>query len=97
MATEDDLKLIEKLNSNPALKKRVEEILNIAHNSSGKLITGDQAEEKTIEEVQKLGREVLKEWAINQYENTIKNAREENPQAKKHIKKNSIGNRYSDK
>lgn len=32
MTTEDDLKLIEKLNSNPSLKKRVEEILNITHN-----------------------------------------------------------------
>ena len=79
MTTEDDLKLIEKLNSNPALKKRVEEILNIAHNSSGKLITADEAEMKTIEEVQKLGREVLKEWAVNQHEQAIKDTKKEKP------------------
>lgn len=97
MATEDDLKLIEKLNSNPALKKRVEEILNIAHNSSGKLITADEAEIKTIEEVQKLGREVLKEWAVNQHEQAIKATKEEKPKAKKHIKKNSIGIQHLDK
>jgi hypothetical protein len=97
MAIEDDLKLIEKLNSNPALKKRVEEILNIAHNSSGKLITADEAEMKTIEEVQKLGREVLKEWAVNQHEQVIKATKEEKPKAKKHIKKNSIGTQPLDK
>ena len=97
MATEDDLKLIEKLNSNPALKKRVEEILNIAHNSSGKLITADEAEMKTLEEVQKLGREVLKEWAVNQHEQAIKATKEETPKAKKHIKKNSIGTQLLDK
>lgn len=96
MTDEDDLKLLEKLNSNPALKRRVEEILNIAHNSSGKLITADEAEEKTIEEVQKLGREVLKEWAINQHEQVIKTTKKEKPKANKHIKKNSIGNQHLD-
>jgi vacuolar-type H+-ATPase subunit B/Vma2 len=96
MTHEDDLKLLEKLNSNSALKKRVEEILNIAHNSSGKLITADEAEEKTIEEVRKLGREVLREWAVNQHEQAMKTTKEENPKAKKHIKKNSIGNQHLD-
>lgn len=97
MTHEDDLKLLEKLNSNPTLKKRVEEILNIAHNSSGKLITADEAEEKTIEEVRKLGREVLKEWAVTQHAQAIKMTKEENPKAKKHIKKNFIGNQHLDK
>ena len=96
MTTEDDLKLLEKLNSNPILKKRVEEILNIAHNSSGELITADQAEEKTIEEIRKLGREVLREWAVNQHENVAKRTKEEKPKTKKHIKKNSIGNQHLD-
>lgn len=96
MTTENDLKLLEKLNSNPGLKKRVEEILNIAHNSSGELITADQAEEKTIEEVQKLGREVLREWAMNQHETVAKRIKEEKPKVKKHIKKNSIGNQHLD-
>jgi hypothetical protein len=96
MATEDDLELLEKLNSNPALKKRIEEILKIALNSSGKLITADEAEIRTIEEVQKLGREVLTEWALNQHEQSIKNTREEKTKAKKHVKKNSIGIQHLD-
>lgn len=96
MTTEDDLKFLEKLNSNPSLKKRFEEILKITHNSSGELITADQAEEKTIEEVQKLGREILREWAVKQHENVTKRTKEEKPKAKKHIKKNSIGNQHLD-
>ena len=55
MTREDDLKFLEKLNSTSALKKRFEEILNIVHNTSGELITADEAEAKAIEEVQKLG------------------------------------------
>lgn len=96
MAYEDDLKFLEKLSSNPTLRKRFEEILNIANNSSGKLITADEAEIRTIEEVQKLGREVLKEWAVNQHEQAIKTTKKENPKVKKHIKKNSIGNQHLD-
>lgn len=96
MTNDDDLKFLEKLNSTPHLRKRFEEILNIAHNSSGKLITADEAEMKAIEEVQKLGQEVLREWAVNQHEQAIKTKRKENPKVKKHIKKNSIGNQRLD-
>jgi len=94
MKHDDDLKFLEKLRSTPHLRKRFEEILNIAHNSSGKFITADEAEMKTIEEVKKLGNEVLKEWAVSQHEQAIKVAKEEKPAAKKHIKKNSIGTQH---
>lgn len=96
MTREDDLKFLERLNSTPGLRKRFEEILNIAHNTSGELITADEAEEKAIEEVQKLGREVLKEWAENQHEKAIETIKRGNPKVKKHVKKNSIGNQHLD-
>jgi hypothetical protein len=89
---ENDLKFLEKLNSIPSLRKRFEEILNIAHNTSGELITADEAEGKAIEELQKLGQEVLTEWAANQHEKAFQTTRKENPKATKHKKKNSIGN-----
>ncbi|MBA3604342.1 MAG: hypothetical protein H0W50_12070 [Parachlamydiaceae bacterium] len=94
MTHEDDLKFLKKLSSNPALRRRFEEILNIAHNTSGELITADEAEEKTIEEMQKLGQEVLSEWAISQHENVLQAAKKENPKAIKHKKKTSIGNQH---
>jgi 2-phospho-L-lactate transferase/gluconeogenesis factor (CofD/UPF0052 family) len=96
MTHENDLKFLEKLSSVPHLRKRFEEILNIAHNSSGKLITANEAEMKTIEEVKKLGKEVLQEWAVSQHEQAIKVTKEEKPKAKKHIKKNSIGTQHLD-
>ena len=97
MTHEGDLKFLEKLSSTPALRKRFEEILNIAHNTSGELITADEAEMKAIEEVRKLGQEVLKEWAVSQHKKAIQTAKQEYPKVKKHIKKNSIGNQHSDR
>jgi hypothetical protein len=97
MTYEDDLKFLKKLNSTPTLRKRFEEILNIAHNTSGELITADEAELKAIEEVQKLGQEVLKEWAVSQHEKVTETAKKENSKISKHIKKNSIGNQLLDK
>ncbi len=81
MTQEDDLKFLKKLSSTPALRRRFEEILNIAHNTSGELITADEAEEKAIEEMQKLGQEVLREWAVSQHENVLQTARKENSKA----------------
>lgn len=97
MTYEDDLKFFEKLKSTPTLRKRFEEILDIAHNTSGDLITADEAEAKAIVEVRKLGQEVLQEWAINQHERVIETTKKENPGIKKHKKKDSIGNRRLEK
>jgi hypothetical protein len=55
MISNEDIKLLNKINSHPSIRKRVEEILNIAENTSGELITARQAEEKAIEEIRKLG------------------------------------------
>ena len=65
MTTEDDKKILARIKAHPGLKERIESILDIAENKSGELITADQAGGKAIEEVQKLGKELLKEWAIN--------------------------------
>lgn len=97
MINNEDIKLLNKINSHPSIRKRVEEILNIAENSSGELITARQAEEKAIEEIRKLGQEVLKEWAENQHHKTLKEAKLRQPEAKEHIKKNCIGNQHLEK
>ena len=44
----------EKLKKHPRLKKRFNEILNIAKNPSRELLTADEVELKTIDEVRKL-------------------------------------------
>ena len=96
MNTTEDEDFFEKLKNHPRLKKRFNEILGVAENTSGELITADQAEEKAIEEVRKLGQEVMQEWAIGQHEKAIQNAKKDHPTIKKHIKKNSIGNQHLD-
>jgi hypothetical protein len=81
----------ERLEAHPELRERFEEILDIAENSSDKLITADEAEEKTIEEVKKLGLEVMQEWAKGQHEKLVSHVRQENTKAKTRSKKNSAG------
>ena len=97
MISNEDIKLLNKINSHPSLRKRVEEILNIAENTSGELITARQAEEKAIEEIRKLGQEVLKEWAENQHDKAVEKAKAENSKTQEHVKKNCIGNQHLEK
>jgi hypothetical protein len=85
-AEENDV-FLQKLDKHPRLKKRFNEILGIAENSSRELITADDAEMKAIEEVKKLGQEIVQEWAINQHEKAIENTKRDKPQVKKDTKK----------
>ncbi len=71
--------------------------MDIAENKSGELITVDQAEGKAIEEVEKLGQELLKEWALKRQEKAIEKAIETHPNAKSHEKKSFIGRRRLEK
>jgi hypothetical protein len=79
-----------RLEKYPHLKDRFEAILNIAENSSGKFDKADDAEMMAIEEVRKIGSELLKTWAINQ-EAKQKEQALINPNLIRHSKKNSIG------
>lgn len=94
MNTDDEL--IRKLENHPRLKMRFQEILHIAENTSGELITADEAETKAIEELQKLGREVMQEWADSQHQRQVENFEKEN-KTRRHIKKNSTGKQNSEK
>lgn len=87
----DELQIfVEKLKNHPKLQKRFSEILNITENTTGNLITADEAEGKTIEEVRKLGQEVMQEWAFGQHEKQTKEMLKKHP-TRKPVKKNSIG------
>ena len=98
MTTENEAKLlVERILAHPGLKERVEAILDIAENTSGELITADQAEGRAIEEVHKLGRELLREWAFQRHEKAIETAKRTHPTAKRHEKKSSTGNQHSEK
>mgnify|MGYP001213520183 CR=1 FL=1 len=97
MNTKENEVFLQKLDKHPRLKKRFNEILGIAENSSEELITADDAEMKVIEEVRKLGQEIVQEWAITQHDKAIKNTLKDNRRAKKTQKKNSTGSQHLDK
>lgn len=81
--------LAEKLEKYPHLKERFESILNIVENSSLEL--ADEAEMQAIEEVRKIGNQIMQCWAINQEKIQEQKAEEKNPKQIKHSKKNCIG------
>lgn len=61
--SESDLILLEQLNSNPHVKERVKSALSMIENADGTLIKASDAEQRAIEEMRKLGQEVLQSWA----------------------------------
>ena len=58
----DDL-LAKRLAKYPELHERMEQILEMVENFQGDANTADEAEERAIEEVRKLGQEMLGVWA----------------------------------
>ena len=58
-----DEEFLNKLSEYPELRGRFEEILALMRNERGDANTADEAEERAIEEVRKLGLEVMQGWA----------------------------------
>lgn len=59
----DDQEFMKEISKYPGLRERIEGIMKIVENTGGEIETADEAEERTIEEVRKLGKEVLSGWA----------------------------------
>jgi hypothetical protein len=89
--------LDERLQDNPVLRKRLESILDIAENSHGEFKTADEAEERAIEELRRLGNELLQEWAINQEKRVVDDLGKQVNRPMGHGKKNSSGKRLTGK
>lgn len=73
MNKEEQLKiLVTRIQAQPGLEERIEAILDIMENKSGEFLTADEAEGKAIEEIRKLGKELLKGWALKRmYSNRL--------------------------
>ena len=69
---EQDSILIERLNQNPQLRKRMEELLNIVENTSGDGTDANNAEQYVIDELQKMGKDALHCWANNAVKKSTK-------------------------
>lgn len=58
--------LEERLRKHPALRARIEALLDMVEDESGQLERADDAEEFLITQLRSLGQEVLQEWAANE-------------------------------
>ena len=68
MADHNNDSLEKRLNKHPHLKNRIEQLLEIVENADGDLKKADEAEKRVIEELRKMGNEVLHGWATNREE-----------------------------
>ncbi|MCI5183933.1 MAG: hypothetical protein D3921_15680 [Candidatus Electrothrix sp. AW1] len=66
--SQEDKELINQLNRHPDIKDRVKSIVSIANNDGDGIVTADEAESRVIEEVRRMGNEVLTGWAESRVE-----------------------------
>ncbi|MCI0733994.1 MAG: hypothetical protein L0Y38_09270, partial [Methylococcaceae bacterium] len=63
LITDRDQGLLDLLNAHPALRDRVEDLMQIVDDCEGTIEKADAAEQRIIEEVRKLGHAALTGWA----------------------------------
>jgi hypothetical protein len=66
--SQEDKELLNRLNRRPDLKQRMKSILSIAEDDGEGIVKADEAESLVIEEVRRMGNEVLTEWAVSRIE-----------------------------
>ena len=86
----DDETLLNLLSMNPALRKRIENILKVASNLDDSIELADSAEEKLIEIGRHLNCEALQEWANNKAIQSSNNFEKKHKVSRKKIKKNPL-------
>lgn len=75
-----------RLNAHPELKIKIESLLSIVENGEGDLKSVHEAEQRMIEEIQKLGQSALQSWATQQNKQQRETFVKANAQADHHKK-----------
>ena len=81
----------ERLKAHPQLLERIEALLNVVEKTGEENEQADLAEQRVREEVRNIGQQALSSWANSQHQKQLELLRENNPQARKHLKKNFTG------
>jgi L-serine deaminase len=79
--------LDERFESRPQVYARLQSIADMMDEAMAEGCTADEAEALAIEQIQKLGGDVLNDWAEERHEQSVKRAQQDHPQAIKHAKK----------
>ena len=90
--------LEERLNAHPYLRDRFDQILGIAEDSEGNIEKADEAEQRVIDELRRLGQEILEDWATGKEKQRVEELKSTSDQkVAGHGKKNSTGTQHSGK
>jgi L-serine deaminase len=73
--------------SRPQVYARLQRIADMMDEAIAEGCTADEAEAQAMEQIQKLGGELLGDWASEKQQRSVAESQRENPSASKHIKK----------
>lgn len=79
--------LDERFTNRPHTYRRLQAIADQMDQAIASGATADEAEAMAIEQIQKLGGEMLADWAEAKQQQTLKQAQASHPESIKHIKK----------
>lgn len=85
------VKLAQRLHQHPHLQAKVEELLAVVENAEGDLTSANAAEQRVIEEIQKLGQAALQGWAERQNQQQTQALLKKTAGIHRSRKKNSTG------
>lgn len=83
--------LEERLQEHPELREKIEALISVVENAQGDVKTANEAEQRVIEEIQKLGQAALQGWATQQQQRQQQEFASNHPEAHRSRKKNFIG------
>jgi len=89
--TPNELELLRKLRANPILASNIDLVMARFEQELANGADAHQAEEAVIEMLQNLGQNMMTQWAQHSAHNAETLARQQDPSAQKHAKKNSPG------
>ena len=91
MMTENDQLFLNRLNEHPELRERMEGLLDMVENETGNFTKANDAEQHAIEELRKMGNDILHSWAKKAATKSSANFGEQNKTCSGDGKKKSNG------
>ena len=75
-------RLVEKLCEHPVLREQVEAILELVHSGDGPIRKADDVEDLLVQEIRKLGKNAMEEWAVGAEERSAAQLQRDSPLAR---------------
>lgn len=94
--TENDQLFLNRLNEYPELRERMEGFLNMIENETGNFTKANDAEQYAINELRKMGSDVLHSWAKRAETKSAASFAEQNQTCSGDGKKKSNGIQHTD-